>query len=92
MTAYWKPTRASFLNHVTKPRICDVVTRAVSAEAAAPLASMKKDEAAETAERLLSETNWLPEVLTNRDHQKVSVYGGMQSDAADETDEADNGD
>ncbi|MBC8837997.1 chromosome partitioning protein ParB, partial [Escherichia coli] len=37
MAAYWKPTRASYLNHVSKQRIIDVVTQAVSAEAAAPL-------------------------------------------------------
>jgi len=86
MTAYWTPTRESYLNHVTKARICDVVTSAVSAEAAAPLASMKKDEAAQTAERLLTGTNWLPDVLTNREHAKVTVYGGMQSDEDDEID------
>ena len=84
MTTYWKPTRESYLNHVTKARLSDVVTSAVSAEAAAPLASMKKDEAAETAERLLADTNWLPEVLTNREQAKVTVYGVTRSDDNEE--------
>ena len=87
MTAYWKPTRESYLNHVTKARICDVVTSAVSAEAAAPLASMKKDEAAQTAERLLTGTNWLPEVLANREHAKVSFYGATHANHDSDDDE-----
>jgi ParB family chromosome partitioning protein len=66
MTTYWKPTRASYLNHVPKQRIIDVVTRAVSAEAAAPLAGMKKADAAAAAELRLADSGWLPEVLTNR--------------------------
>ncbi|OXI28278.1 chromosome partitioning protein ParB [Burkholderia sp. AU16741] len=66
MAAYWKPTRASYLNHVSKQRIIDVVTQAVSAEAAAPLESMKKGEAAAAAELRLADRGWLPEVLTNR--------------------------
>ncbi|WP_250511537.1 hypothetical protein [Caballeronia sp. GACF4] len=67
MTKYWKATQASYLNHVSKGRISEVVTVAVSADAAAPLASNKKQEAASMAERLLSETGWLPEVLVNRE-------------------------
>lgn len=66
MARYWKPTRASYLDHVSKQRIMDVVTAAVSPEAAAPLAAMKKADAAAAAEIRLAEANWLPEVLTNR--------------------------
>ncbi|KVL70311.1 ParB/RepB/Spo0J family partition protein [Burkholderia ubonensis] len=71
MTAYWKPTCASYLNHVPKQRIIDVVTQAVSAEAAAPLASMKKGDAAAAAELRLADSGWLPEVLTNRQTDRV---------------------
>ncbi|WP_232427552.1 ParB/RepB/Spo0J family partition protein [Burkholderia ubonensis] len=67
MATYWKPTRASYLNHVSKQRIIDVVTQAVSAEAAAPLASMKKGDAAAAAELRLADSGWLPEVLMNRE-------------------------
>lgn len=61
-STYWKATRESYLNHVSKGRITEVVSATVSAEAAAPLASNKKDEAASMAERLLSDTGWIPEI------------------------------
>ncbi|WP_321959230.1 ParB/Srx family N-terminal domain-containing protein [Burkholderia cenocepacia] len=67
MVRYWKPTQASYLNHVSKQRIVDVMSQAVSATAATPLASMKKGDAAAAAEMQMVETGWLPEVLTNRD-------------------------
>ncbi|MGF6766156.1 hypothetical protein P3T24_006502 [Paraburkholderia sp. GAS33] len=65
MTKYWTPTRASYLNHVPKSRIVEVVSAAVSRDAATPMAAMKKDAAAEAA-------GWLPEVLTKR--QKPDAY------------------
>jgi ParB family chromosome partitioning protein len=40
-----------------------VVTQAVSAEAAQPLAAMKKDALIAAAERSLAGTGWLPDVL-----------------------------
>jgi ParB family chromosome partitioning protein len=67
MTKYWTPTQGSYLNHVSKARIAEVVSTAVSPEAAAPLAGMKKGDAAATAELRLAGTGWLPEVLTKRD-------------------------
>lgn len=67
MTQYWTPTRTSYLNHVSKARIVDVVAQALSPEAAAPLEKLKKDAAAETAERLLADARWLPEVLVSRE-------------------------
>lgn len=84
MATYWKPTRASYLNHVSKQRIIDVVTQAVSAEAAAPLASMKKGDAAAAAELRLADSGWLPEVLTNRQTDRV-----WEDDEEAESDELD---
>jgi ParB family chromosome partitioning protein len=81
MTKYWTPTRETYLNHVSKARIVEVVSNAVSPEAATPLASMKKDEAA-AAEIRLSESGWIPEVLTNRETAKVCSY--ENDDEADE--------
>ncbi len=66
MGQYWQPTRASYLQHVPKQRIVDVVAQAVSPQAANPLGAMKKGDAAAAAELMLAETKWLPEVLTNR--------------------------
>lgn len=81
MTKYWTPTQSSYLNHVSKARIAEVVSTAVSPEAAAPLAAMKKGDAAATAELRLAGTGWLPEVLAKRetldgaadDHQNDEV-------------------
>ncbi|MCO1451079.1 ParB/RepB/Spo0J family partition protein [Burkholderia multivorans] len=66
MVQYWKPTRNSYLNHVSKQRIVEVMSEAVSPTAAAPLAAMKKADAAAAAEMQVVETGWLPDVLTNR--------------------------
>jgi ParB family chromosome partitioning protein len=85
MAKYWTPTRESYLNHVSKARIVDVVTGAVSADAAAPLAAMKKDEAGAAAELRLSGSGWLPEVLTNRETPRVF---GVDLDEEDDPDGA----
>jgi ParB family chromosome partitioning protein len=82
MTQYWTPTRTSYLNHVSKARIVDVVAQALSPEAAAPLEKLRKDAAAETAERLLADARWLPEVLVRRETPVV------WDDDEDEEDEA----
>ena len=71
MSVYWKATSASYFNHVTKQRIIDVVSHAVSPEVAAPLASMKKTQAAQAAEIRLADSGWLPEVLRNREVKPV---------------------
>jgi ParB family chromosome partitioning protein len=90
MGQYWKATQASYLSHVSKDRISEVVTAAVSADAAAPLASNKKQEAASMAERLLSATNWLPEVLANRDVPRDFSFASPETEEED-SDEEDNG-
>ncbi|HEX7911049.1 MAG TPA: ParB/RepB/Spo0J family partition protein [Paraburkholderia sp.] len=66
MTGYWKPTQQSYLNHVSKARIIDVVTEAVSVESGAELQGMKKGDAAAGAELRIAESGWLPEVLRKR--------------------------
>jgi ParB family chromosome partitioning protein len=86
MTKYWTPTQDSYLNHVSKARIAEVVLTAVSPEAAASLAAMKKGDAAATAELRLVGTGWLPEVLANRDVSN-SVADECQSDELDPEDE-----
>lgn len=87
MTKYWTPTRASYLNHVSKARIAEVVSTAVSPEAAAPLAAMKKNEAAATAERHLAGTGWLPEVLAKRDASSSTAEADESDELADSEDE-----
>jgi len=86
MAKYWTPTREAYLNHVSKARLIEIVSGTVSPEAAAPLAAMKKDAAAEAAELRLTGSGWLPEVLTNRDTPKVHGCGS-DADDADEIEE-----
>ncbi|WP_144021223.1 hypothetical protein [Caballeronia sordidicola] len=55
----------------------------MSAEAAAPLGTMKKDAAAEAAELRLASTGWLPEVLTNREVPKACRVGSCDDHDGD---------
>lgn len=63
LSAYWKPTRETYFDHVSKDRIAAVVSEVVSKEQGARLAKMKKGEAAQEAEKLLADRNWLPEFM-----------------------------
>ncbi|MGF6971745.1 hypothetical protein QFZ94_000172 [Paraburkholderia sp. JPY465] len=90
MAYYWKPTRASYFDHVPKARIEEVISDALSPEAAAELRGMKKGGAAAAAAQLrLSESGWLPEVLRNREMPEHRIYGyddGEDEDPGDEVD------
>jgi len=68
---YWKATGASYFQHVPKARILDVVKEATTPETAASLDKLKKAELVGAAERAVSETGWLPEVLRNREHPEI---------------------
>lgn len=57
---WWSVGVDNFLTHVSKAKIAAVVMEARGAEAAAPLAAMKKGEACAAAAALLAETRWLP--------------------------------
>jgi ParB family chromosome partitioning protein len=63
MRRWWSATAGAYLAHVAKSQLMAAVREAVSAEAAAPLAAMKKDAAVASAERLLAGTGWLPACL-----------------------------
>ncbi len=63
MNNWWRPTAATYFNHVSKARAVEVVARAVSPQAATPLEQMRKGMAAEAAERALAGSTWLPEIL-----------------------------
>lgn len=66
MTRWWKVGGASYLDHVPKGRIFDVVRQAVDEAAALPLVQLKKAEAVAAAEHVLRDTGWLPDVLRVR--------------------------
>src|SRR5690606_2088810 len=63
---WFTPTADNYFTRVSKERMQAVVTEAVSATAAAPLAKMKKSEAAQAAEKHLAGTGWLPEFLRGK--------------------------
>jgi ParB family chromosome partitioning protein len=63
MRRWWKAGAASYFNHVSKATTLAAVTEAAGANAAAPLAGLKKDGAAAGAEQALAATGWLPRCL-----------------------------
>lgn len=79
MTKYRTPTQSNYPNRVLKSRIAEVVSTAVSPEAAAPLAGMEKENAAATAEIRIADTAWLPEARAKRDTQIHRRYRRLES-------------
>ena len=63
MSQWWTATGASYFNHVSKARVLEVVTEAVDANAASPLAALKKDAVVTGAEQTVAGTGWLPACL-----------------------------
>nr|WP_316629467.1 ParB N-terminal domain-containing protein [uncultured Brevundimonas sp.] len=63
MTTWWSPTARSYLGRVTKAKIGEAVTEAVSPEAAGRIAGLKKTDMAEAAETLMKGSGWLPSPL-----------------------------
>ena len=63
MTAYRRPTAATYLGRVGKAQIAEAVREGVSPEAAQTCEGMKKQAMAERAEKLLAGKGWLPVVL-----------------------------
>lgn len=63
MADWWEPSGMNYLRHVPKSQVLEAVTQAVSAEAAAALAKLKKDELVVQAETLIAGRRWLPQVL-----------------------------
>lgn len=84
MSQHWTPTVRSYLGRVTKAHILAAVREAAGDEAAERIASMKKQAMAEAAEKLLSETDWLPPLL--RTERGVSVP--TETEASDEAPDA----
>ena len=80
MSKWWTATGPSYFNHVSKGRILDVVSEAVDANAASPLAALKKDAAVMGAEQTMAGTGWLPTVLRVRSAE-ISGEAGKILDA-----------
>jgi ParB family chromosome partitioning protein len=67
MREWWTATAESYFGSVSRTRVLEVLTEAVSAEAAAPLAKMKKAALVQAAEEKVAGTGWLPALLRNAD-------------------------
>ena len=63
MRKWWTATAASYFEHVSKARVLEVVAEAAGANAASPLASLKKDAVVAGAEQTLTGLGWLPPML-----------------------------
>ncbi|WP_175684041.1 ParB/Srx family N-terminal domain-containing protein [Burkholderia cenocepacia] len=83
MTRYWTPTRATYFDHVSKARIGDVVSAAVSPKVAADLGKMKKTDAAAAAELRLAKVAWLPEILTDTEIPVTPSWEAHDDDDGD---------
>ena len=63
MADWWEPLASNYLASVSKAQVLDAVTEAVSKEAAAALAKLKKGELVVQAETLMAGRRWLPSLL-----------------------------
>jgi ParB family transcriptional regulator, chromosome partitioning protein len=82
MSKWWKATAASYFEHVSKARVLEVVAEAAGANAAGPLASLKKDAAVAGAEQTLTGLGWLPPMLRTgaAGPPSASAIGGKMAD------------
>jgi ParB family chromosome partitioning protein len=63
MRRWWSATSDTYLAHVSKARILEVVIEAVGAKEAAALANLNKEGVVAGAEKALAGTGWLPKCM-----------------------------
>ncbi|MDZ7855745.1 hypothetical protein [Sphaerotilus sp.] len=84
MTRWWSATGPSYLDHVSRARVIEVVTEAVDANAASPLVGLKKDAVVAGAVQAMAESGWLPACLRTQVPKPASVHNaGSGNDAGD---------
>jgi ParB family chromosome partitioning protein len=93
MTKWWKVTGPSYLDHVSKARIAEVLEEAGQGDTARALDSLSKSALVAGAEQALEPTGWLPPVLRLRPPAEPMAKGGAdrEAEATPEQDEADEG-
>ncbi|WP_175971941.1 ParB/RepB/Spo0J family partition protein [Burkholderia sp. BCC0322] len=87
----WKPTRASYFDHVSKARIAEVVTVAVSPAEGMRIVKLKKGDAATEAERIVSGTGWLPDHFARAETRSRPLWRNHTATSSD-VDEEEDGD
>lgn len=93
MSSHWTATSDNYFSHVSKTRIVEVVSEAVSADEGAKLETMKKGEAAAAAEKALRDagSKWLPPTLRTKAEKaakKEKKVAAPEVPAAAATDDA----
>ena len=83
--AGWAPTVDSYLGRVPKARILEAVREAKGERSAQLIDHLKKGDMASEAERLLADSDWLPEPLRTPDIDAPSNAAGAAVDAGAET-------
>jgi ParB family chromosome partitioning protein len=92
MRRWWKASAASYFNHVSKATTLAAVTEAAGANAAAPLAGLKKDGVAAGAEQALAATGWLPRCLRTSQERSNAAHtrtGGQDAGTGSEQQDED---
>jgi ParB family chromosome partitioning protein len=87
MSRWWSATGPSYFDHVSKARVLEVVAEAVDANAASPLAGLKKDAAVAGAAQTIVGLGWLPACL--RTQAPAGSRRGALADEAGEPAAAD---
>jgi len=88
MANYWKPTAASFFARVTRGQILQIVGKAAGADAARRMKDMKKPTMVEEAERSMTDSRWLPDLLRAKPAAKAEILAPDGENADEEGTEA----
>jgi ParB family chromosome partitioning protein len=81
--AGWRPTAEGYFKAVPKPRLLADVAEARGEQFAGMIDHLKKADMAREAERLLEETNWLPEPLRTPDEEGTATLPAANDDGED---------
>jgi len=92
----WRPTVANYFGRITKARILESVREAKGEQAVQLIDHLKKPDMAKEAERLLADSDWLPEPLRGLDldaggdgTDEAGALPAFLSDDEDDPDEPD---
>jgi len=89
VSAGWTPTVDNYLGKVTKARILEAVREARGEDSAELIEHLKKERMTQEAARLLTGSNWLPELLRDPsysmplDEQQAEAASDVEGDGAD---------
>ncbi|MEY9593021.1 hypothetical protein ABIA06_005312 [Bradyrhizobium yuanmingense] len=76
----WRPTVENYLGRVPKRRILEAVREGAGERAAQLIDHLKKVDMAKEAERLLAESDWLPEPLRMADADQAATVDAAESE------------